>query len=64
MTDPILDALKDTQRRLTAAIADCEQERRRRHRAEQLLDSAHRLIADQHQLIEDLGGQPARQVAA
>ncbi|MCD2263273.1 hypothetical protein K3888_11245 [Dietzia aurantiaca] len=62
--NPVLVALADTQRRLAAAVADAEQERLRRHRTEQLLASAQDMIADQHRLIEDLGGRPARPVAA
>lgn len=63
MPDPILAALSDTQHRLAAAIAETENERLRRHQVEQLLDSAHELIADQHRLIETLGGQLARGAA-
>lgn len=65
MSDPVLTALADTQRRLAAALDDVHRESIQRHRVERLLDSAHRMIADQHQLIEDLGGRPAEsQVAA
>lgn len=60
MSDPILAALADTQRRLAAAKADAENQRRLRHHTEQLLDQAHHLIADQHRQIENL----ARPVAA
>lgn len=62
--DPIVAALLDTQRRLAAARAEVEQERRRRHWAEQQLDQANQLIADQTQLIDELGARPAKEIAA
>ena len=62
--DPILAALRDTQQRLAATLAEAEQERRRRHRAEQRLDQAHRLIAAQTRLVDDLGARPASEAAA
>lgn len=60
--DPVLAALRDTQQRLSTAYAETEQERLRRHRAEQRLDQAHRMLSRQVELIENLGGRPAREV--
>ena len=64
MLDPILEALADTQHRLKLALSEVESERRQRHHVEQLLDGAHEMLAQQHQLIELLGSRPAGRVAA
>lgn len=58
--DPILDALRQEQRTNAALRAELESLRTQLHRAATREQRDQDFIAEQHQLIETLGGRPAR----